>query len=210
MTARARFAELCGSLALATVLAAAATTLWAALAQGNVNHIELGQQFFLTVATCWAVLLPSKLWDGRYDSGARRIVMLACGLAVGFAALWLDGWSPAIPFRHGAESGTAVVSLAASDLGESRPANIAGHLSYFALAFFVLRWWKLTDRRRSHRFSFAPIVAAAFWGLVLLFVWQEPWRGTLVLATTAGIVQLVSPWEQPPPPVARRMRLRCA
>jgi eukaryotic-like serine/threonine-protein kinase len=209
-TTRARFAELCGSLAMSAILAAAATTLWAALSQGNVSHNELGQQFFLTVATCWAVLLPSKLWDGRYDSGARRIVMLVCGLGVGFWALWLDGWSPVIPFHHATERTITAVSSPATDLGQSPALNIAGHLSYFALAFFALRWWKLTDRRRSHRFSFAPIVAAAFWGLLLLLVWQEPWRGTLVLTTAAGIVQLVSPWEQPPPPVARRMRLRCA
>jgi len=88
--------------------------------------------------------------------------------------------------------------------------NLAGHLAYYALALFVLRWWKLADRRRAHRFSFAPILAAGFWGLVLLLVWQEPWRGTLVLTTAAAIVQLVSPWEQPPPPVTRRMRLRYA
>jgi hypothetical protein len=209
MPARTRFAELCSSLALAAILSAGATMLWAALAQGNRTHNELGQQFFLTVATCWAVLLPSKLWDGRYDSGARRMVMLACGLGVGLWALWLDGWSPALPFRHPTETMIAATSVGA-DLGESRSYNVAGHLSYFVLAFFALRWWKLTDRRRSHRFSFAPIVAAAFWGLVLLLVWQEPWEGTLVLTTAAGIIQLVSPWEQPPPPIARRMRLRCA
>jgi hypothetical protein len=88
--------------------------------------------------------------------------------------------------------------------------NLAGYLAYYALAFFVLRWWKLADRRRAHRFSFAPVLAAGFWGLVLLLVWQEPWRGTLVLTTAAAIIQLVSPWEQPPPPLARRMRLRYA
>ncbi|HEV3118168.1 MAG TPA: hypothetical protein VGY58_14045, partial [Gemmataceae bacterium] len=88
--------------------------------------------------------------------------------------------------------------------------NAAGYLSYFALAFFALRWWKLAERRRPHRFSFAPVLAAGFWGLALLLVWQDPWRGTLVLTNTAAIVQLVSPWEQPPPAVARRVRLRYA
>ena len=86
----------------------------------------------------------------------------------------------------------------------------ACYLSYFGLAFFALRWWKLAERRRPHRFSFAPIMAAGFWGMALLMVWNEPWRGTLVLATSAAIVQLVSPWQQPPPKAARRVRLRYA
>jgi hypothetical protein len=54
------------------------------------------------------------------------------------------------------------------------------------------------------------VLAAAFWGGLLLAVWTDPWRGTLVVTATAAIVQLVSPWDQPLPPVARRMRLRYA
>jgi hypothetical protein len=209
VTARGQIAELSGSLALAAVLAAAATTLWAALSQGGVDHTELAQQYYLTVATCWAVLVPSKFWTTRGDSGTRRIVMLVCGLLVGLTAVWLDGWT--LPFslhRHASlyPAGTSMPEQVNAGLS----ANVAGHLSYFALAFFFLRWWKLTDRQRAHRFSFAPIVAATFWGLVLLAVWHEPLRGTLVLTTAAAIVQLVSPWEQPPPPIARRMRLRYA
>jgi hypothetical protein len=83
-------------------------------------------------------------------------------------------------------------------------------LGYFALAFFGLRWWRMTDRRRGQWFSLGPIFAAACWGLILLGIWYDPWRGTLVLSMTAAIVQLVSPWEQPPPPTSRRMRLRYA
>ena len=31
----------------------------------------------------------------------------------------------------------------------------------------------MTDRRRSQRFSFAPILATAFWALVLLLLWHD-------------------------------------
>ncbi len=34
--------------------------------------------------------------------------------------------------------------------------------------------------------------------------------GPLVLVMTAAIVQLVSPWEQPPAPTSKRLRLRYA
>ena len=30
----------------------------------------------------------------------------------------------------------------------------ACYLAYFGLAFFLVRWWKMADRRRRHRFSF--------------------------------------------------------
>ena len=206
-----QIAELCGSLVMAVVLAAMATILWSALGHGSLKWSEIGQEFFLTVAACWAVLVPAKFWSNyRGDPWVRRLVMMVLGIGIGFASIWLEGWSPRLPsggMVTAAEPAVASPFPAHLDIGLP---NLAGHLSYFALAFFALRWWKLADRRRSHRFSFAPILAAGFWGLALLLVWQDPWRGTLVLTTASAIVQLVSPWEQPPPPVSRRMRLRYA
>ncbi len=206
---RVQAAELCGSLALATVLAAVATTLWAALGHGKLNHSAIGAEFFLTVATCWAILVPAKFWNNqRGDSWARRIIMTLLGVGVGLGAAWLDGWVPRSPTSASALASNGPIWV--SSTNHANLSHLAGYPAYFALAFFAMRWWKLADRRRSHRFSIAPILVAGFWGLVLLLVWQDPWRGTLVLATSSAIVQLVSPWEQPPPPVMRRMRLRCA
>jgi hypothetical protein len=209
---RGQIAELCGSLAMSAVLAAVVTTLWAALGQGEFKENEIGQVFFLTVATCWAVLVPAKLWTHhRGDAWSRRIIMMVLGLAIGFGSLWLEGWvpkGPAVEFTSNSQS--AETGTLAPIRTAGREFQVAGHLAYFALAFFALRWWKLADRRRAHRFSFAPVIAAAFWGVVLLPILWEPWATTWVLTVAAGIVQLVSPWEQPPPPVARRMRLRYA
>jgi hypothetical protein len=208
---RVQATELCASLVLAALLAGAATTLWAALGQGSFSTIEVIQVFFLTVATCWTVLVPAKLWANyRGDSGSRRIVMMILGLMVGLGALWLDGWSPPVAAGEMARADGFPAGGSPQDLTRATVKSVAGHLSYFALAFFALRWWKLADRRRTHRFSFAPVLAAAFWSGILLIVWSDPWRGTLVITAAAAIVQLVSPWDQPPPPVARRLRLRYA
>ena len=79
-----------------------------------------------------------------------------------------------------------------------------------ARILLVRRW--LADRRRPQWFSFFPVLAAGFWGLMLLFVWPWPERphGAAALVMAALIVQCVSPWEQPPPPAPRRLRLRYA
>jgi hypothetical protein len=211
-TLRGQAAEVSGSLALAAVFSAIATILWSALVRVGMERLnDIGVLFFLTVATCWAVIIPAKFWGQRRgDSWMRRVIMMGVGLCVGLCALWLDGWIPNLPTSEIPPNNHATAIVPASFSIENGLPNVFGYLSYFALAFFALRWWKLADRRRAHRFSFAPVLAAGFWGVALLLVWQDPWRGTLVLTTAAGIIQLVSPWDQPPPPVARRMRLRYA
>jgi hypothetical protein len=124
------------------------------------------------------------------------------------AALWLDGWTP----EALAEQPARAISPdpVPREPRDSNVSDLAGPVSYFALAFFALRWWKLADRRRSRRFSLAPVVATAFWVLILLLVWHQMWRGAVVLMMASAIVQLVSPWEQPPPATSRRLRLRYA
>jgi hypothetical protein len=211
ISVRAQTAELCGSLALATLLAGVTTTLYAALGHGNsdLSHSDILMEFFLTVATCWAVLIPAKIWTNyRGDSWLRRVIMMVFGMGVGLGAFWLDGWPNSSAYADVVQVAGPGTTRHITYSASNHLSHVAGYLSYFALAFFAVRWWKLADRRRSHRFSLAPIIAAGFWGLVLLLVWQEPWRGTLVLATSAAIVQLVSPWDPPAVPVQRRMRLR--
>ncbi len=209
---RGQVGELCGSMALTAVVAAVAYTLWAWL-EFSENKTELGLGFFTTVAACWAVLIPAKVWNGRLgDSGLRRAFMLLLGALIGIGGYWLDGGS--FPLRL-TESQWNAVSDGISPLPaieqRSNVAQLAGYLSYFGLAFFAVRWWKLADRHRQHRFSIAPLFAVGFWALVLLILWPaKPMLGVLPLLLTAGIVQLVSPWEPPPQPAAKRMRLRYA
>jgi hypothetical protein len=230
ITPRARVAELCGSMALAAVLAGLLSIFWTALGRST-DFIEIGSCFFLTVTCCWAVLVPAKLWPIRDDdSWGRRACMMILGLAVGLVALWLDGRrvpemlgsevsEQAIrdldqPFRRGEPRTAAGRNRVVSTLfsHNQRIPVAAGYLSYFALAFFALRWWRMADPHRGQRFGLFPVLAAGFWAFVLLFLWpmSEPPCGPLALVMTSAIVQLVSPWEPPPPPRAKRLRLRYA
>jgi hypothetical protein len=207
--------ELCGSMALAVLFSALATLLWAALSQTRTD-LALGSPpwtlFFLTVASSWAILMPAKFWtERRGDSWTRRLVMMVLGGLVGLLALWLDGWSLGVrPGFDGPETRGALTSLFPREA-----ANEAAYFSYYALAFFVLRWWRMTSRRRTVRFSFAPILGAGFWAVVLLLIVRPQHAsgaaiGAVVLVMASAIVQLVSPWEQPPPPPAKKLRLRYA
>lgn len=208
-TVGTKVGELCGSMALSAVLAALAALLWAGL--GNTREwTDLGSLLFLTVGVTWSVLLPTKFWaPRRKDSWARRVTMLAMGVSVGILSLWVDGAvihrysPPEMPALEQSEARTA--SLAQAVPGDL--AEIAKPITYFAVAFFALRWWRMSDPRRSRRFSFAPILATGCWSALLLLIWTQ-WRAALALVLASAIVQLVSPWDQPPPVVGKRLRLR--
>jgi hypothetical protein len=215
VTFRGQAAELSGSLALTALFAAIGTTLLAAVSR-NTNLNDLLTGFYLTVAVSWAILLPAKFWSGqRGDSWMRRMVMLVFGVGVGVAAMWLDGWLPRLP---AGEAYSEAAKFTPQSFRDDGVTAVASCLSYFGVAFFALRWWKMADRRRSHRFSFAPILAAGFWAYALLWVLctYGPWREgvgarwAVALVMSSAIVQLVSPWEPPPPPSAKRMKLRYA
>lgn len=210
---RGQVGELCGALALSAVLSALFMTIWARI--GGVHDLtEIGSSFFLTVAACWAVLIPSKFWTDRYgDSGLRRTVMMVLGVGIGMTAVWLEGWSMDSWSLENVRSAKYANPLPVQVLQENAgiPA-VAGYLSYFGLGFFAIRWWKMADRHRRHRFSLAPVLAAGFWALLLLVIWPDFYspRGAVALILTSIIVQWVSPWESPPPPTVKRMRLRYA
>jgi hypothetical protein len=215
---RSRLSELGGSMLLAVLFALLGSLLWSrALGQGR-DAQEVGNLFFMTVAASWAVLIPAKFWGPQQrNTWSRRLVMLGLGMAVGLQAYWLDGntvklpFSPLSPAVEAAPLADYPASVRSRGIGYPLQGEM-GYLSYYALAFFALRWWRMTDRRRTARFSFAPVLAAAFWGVLLLKVGPDSAWSTsiLVLVMTSAVVQMVSPWVQPPPPVAKRIRLRCA
>jgi hypothetical protein len=224
---RGLLAELCGSMLLAAVLAGLLCILLAGLLRLN-DFTEVGNYFFLTVAACWAILIPAKLWTRRiHDSLARRVLMMCLGLVIGLGALWLDGQDvrglfnaqaranevPA-PFRVDRDDGRPKEwfgNVFRRNQNETAATVAASYLSFFGLAFFALRWWRMADRRRHHRFSLYAVVAAGFWAYLLVWLFS-PWSneplGVLVLVMAAVIVQLVSPWQPPAPQPCRRLRLR--
>ena len=211
VSARGLISELSGSMILSVIFTALVVATWATLGQVR-EMAQMGSLFFLTVASCWAVLIPSKVWtERRGDSWSRRVVMLFLGMVLGVLALWIEGWGmpltrlAAPPAPGGGEPSQLMVLLPSSMVTET------SFVAYYGLALFALRWWRSTDRRRSQRFSLVPILAAAFWAVVLgVLLRPGDLRLGLSLVFASGIVQLVSPWQKAPPPQARRLRLRYA
>src|SRR5262249_57338445 len=77
-TVRGQLAELSGSMVLAAAFAFLGTALWW-LVSGMHSTIDAGTGtvFFLTVAACWAVLVPGKVWAyQRGDSWRRRLAFM--------------------------------------------------------------------------------------------------------------------------------------
>ena len=149
------------------------------------------------------------------DNWGRRQRLGLCGLLVGAGAFWLDGWdlprlAEAGDLRPGDRHLLGSVAL-------SNEAAVAAmhYLLYFGGAFAATRWWRAAAKDRKERFGLFPMIAAGFWGGVLVFLW--PWAGgspvpggIVPLVIAAAAVQAVSPWVPPPPPVPKKLRWRTA
>jgi hypothetical protein len=199
-TSRDRLTDTAGGLALAPRVAAACTAPWAVF-QPSVPWTLLGRVFLLSTALAWALMLIGRLGKRKPDNPwVRRGIQLAAGFGVGALAFWLDGW--ALPTGTANASSRDLVVLqhritpAAFSIGLQ-------YLLYFGLTVGIPRWWKATDRKRRERVRFLPLIAAAFWGTVFLFLWPGESKpvmlGVSALVIAAVAVQVASPWVGPPP-----------
>lgn len=208
--------ESLGALVAVPIVAALCTAPWL-LFSSSVEWPKMAHLFLLTTALSWAVLVAGRFRGKEVDTWGRRGRMLAVGVAVGLFGFWLDGWK----MPTGITQDDANVPYAEQYLGgsirTSKETLETGlwYVLYFGMTCAAFRWWTITDRRRSERVRLFPIIAMAFWGIVLMVLAPKD------SATTTGLriaplvlsvvtVQLVAPWSPPPPPTPRRYRLRMA
>ncbi len=216
-TARGTIGELSGSMAMVAVLAMLSTMLWAAISRENLHW--LGTTYFLTVAASWAVLIPAKIWNlrPREEIWSRRLTLAVAGAVLGAFALWLDGWNLnpktfGVSPRSGSEE--TLQQLASPDKALS---TAAAYMSYFALVFGVMKWWRLADRRRKSWFSVWPVLVAGFLSSILLAFLEiehhtsiTGWGAAAALTTAAALVQFVSPHDPRPLAFPKRLRYKAA
>jgi hypothetical protein len=208
---RERVAELVGSLlgsALVSIVLTVVMMIVLGL-QGPDPRPEQGAWLLLvSLAGSWAVLLPSKLWEGRNgDAWLRRFALMVIGLGVGaFAYLVTAALSVPLPDLINPQGGApgplagfrgAHGPLAGLYTPEGMP-SLKGCLAVFGALFLVVRWWRLANPLRSTRMSVWSVIGCVFlaWLVGLLFQFHMPWL-LIVAGMMAMAVQLSSPWVHP-------------
>lgn len=203
---------LASSMLLSVIWSAIATLGWAAIELDTARPLALADHlgtFLVLVASCWAVLIPARWWDGekKGDPWVRRSVMLVSGLGVGALAAFLN---------------PTTASAGIGDGGWMERSHFLTHVGFFAsffgLAFFAQRWWTLASRRRERRFSLASVIWVGMIAVLPAIILQDVGapnypllpNGVVLVMLTAGVVQLVSPWSEPPAKVMRSRRVRYA
>lgn len=206
---RVKAQELSASMLLTIVWSALAMFLWTLLRKpkdGPPNMADFLANLNLVVLGVWAVLLPSKLfWEGRTgDPWMRRSVLMMFGLGLGLLSAWLH---PPLSIWQ---------DFSVPEAATYRQWHLACNVLYFGAAFFILKWPALVFRQRPKRFSLLTVGWTALLGALLsiLLDWQpgttEVSHGIGVLTGMALVLQLVSPWTEPPPAATRPKRLRYA
>jgi len=198
--ARARVAELSASM-LAAALFTAVMAYPTALALGVDVPGRPEQLAFLgglSLLGTWAVLVPSRLAEGRrLGPPARRACLFAGGAAVGLLGAGLASWVElgALPvWVHGVRSFDPRWLAAAGPNG--RP-SVLVYAAYFGLLGLVGGWPALGSRGRKTRLRVGPTLRAggAAWLLSLALPFPGTW-GLGVAGLTAVVTQLVSPWSE--------------
>jgi hypothetical protein len=202
---RERLTELIGSL-LASTLVVAAMSVAMVLVEGcrdEAATLPRPEQFaWLLLASgagAWAVLIATKLWEGRCgDPVLRRFVLMVIGMGVGLAAFGLckmlmvnlppAAGYPKPPGYHLPPAFYAV---------DGRPLPMA-YVACFGTLFLFVGWWRQTNPLRSTRLSLWRVIASVVLAVFVAFLWQfpQPWL-PMAAGTISVSVQLASPWMPP-------------
>jgi serine/threonine protein kinase len=173
----------------------------------------------MSVLSTWTILSLARRWESRTeDSIAFRFAMFIAGLILGAVSFQLSEYL-LVPWEaiSNPNSGIRIRVLDKNILentynrtwkGFYDPQGIptlAGHMAYFGLLFWIVRWWRQSDILRKKKFSYWIIcwsmIAA---GLVqLLFYFPSPWTYWFAGITSLA-VQVASPWIDPNDPTYHR------
>ena len=215
---RDRLAEVSTTLAftpVASVITVVAWSLCSVFFTSKVDWFNLMPLFCLTVLISWGVLLPAKMVEkNRKGLGYWPTMFLGC--LIGLAAFWLDGWS--LPKLLGSGSVAPVEESYFAGAVRATPGTVEhliGYVLMFGFGLGLTKWSDHANRRRKSRFSLGPVFVAGLVSFLLYAGWNifihqgdPPLWMYLALAGSTAVVQIVSPWTPPPPPLPKRRRLQ--
>ena len=166
----------------------------------------------MSVLSTWTILSLARRWEQRTeDSIAFRFAMFVAGLILGAVSFQLSEYL-LVPWEAVSNPNAGIqINIADKNILENTynrtwkgfydPQGIptlAGHMAYFGLLFWIVRWWRQSDMLRKKKISYWIIcwsMLAA--GLVqLLFYFPSPWTYWFAGVTSLA-VQVASPWIDP-------------
>lgn len=209
---RERVTDLVGSMLLSAVVAVISAMLISSLLLGSTGP-GLVEWLALTIMlSSWAVMIPSKLTEGKVeDQAPLRFTLLVLGALVGIVSWGIANQLmlglPASNDLGAGPSATLTANVFQNPIGptlsEGYQAGLVNvplqiFVGYFAILFVALAWWRQSDYARNSRVGVWKIVWCGLVAWMLHFVWWFPQPvGMLTAAATALAVQLSSPWMPP-------------
>ena len=209
-TTRQKSTELVGSLLLSGLVTAGLSVLMMIyLGRMELDHINQYAWLVVTSAIgAWAVLVPSKIWEGNSGEPAlRRFTMMVLGFGLGAIGFLLAGGlmidlAADAPQWAGSGAAPSDQALAVGNFySESGEPKLGAYLAYFGVMFLILRWWLQADPFRPARLSLVTTVWIIMvgWAVNLVAPFPQPW-GLMIVANMAVAVQLASAWVDPRKP----------
>jgi len=195
---RQKIMELTGSMLLASIMA---TVLGVVAWMFIVVEMDSSQFVWLACAGAvgsWAVMVPSKIWEGgEGDEASRRVAMLVSGLLAGAAVFGLSDWL-LVELSQDAEWAPSISGRLTDRFHANGDLLLSGYVAYFGLLFLTLRWWKLADPLRRYRLSVWSTGTCLFaaWLLGSFLAFPLSW-GVALAAVISMSIQLSSPWVPP-------------
>jgi serine/threonine protein kinase len=193
-----KMADLTGALLASAVIVGALGVLSLAILGVDLNGITEWSSYTWTVLLAvgggWSLLALGQRWQGKAGTTWRRIPLLVLGVLIGAAAFGAEGFFNAnLDNQHfvSMPAGLKVPNWYTSAGEPMMPA----YLAYFGGLFMTLRWWKLVDPLRRHRFSLlaSAVCGLGAWVVSMIIYFPQPW-GIMVAVSIAIAVQLSSPW----------------
>lgn len=213
--------ELLGSMLLSALICLVLSGICVGAAGEFLNNGRHGSEAFpwfvwVTITTtlgCWAVLLTSKVTEGRVeDRIPMRGILLASGAVIGLLVGVISTGLPVelpldrnvIPGPHATDSLMGEIGPFTQKMNQAysqkNPLAVGGAVSagYFALMFCLVRWWRLAEYTRDKRLSLWSVAACVFGAWLVHLLWWYPMpTGVVVAGIVAVAVQLSSPWLPP-------------
>jgi len=154
----------------------------------------------VSVLGCWAVLVPSKFWEGTQGENVlRRFTMMVIGLGLGLtAAATASALMVRLPAGPGFPEAPHYRLPPSFYAPDGHPLPMA-YMAVFGTLMLVLRWWRQADPLRSARLSLWSLLLTVIAAAIVAGLWHfpQPWL-VMVAATMSVAVQLASPWQHPP------------